>query len=103
MIKCSFILVNLDDETETEIDKATGNFQRVALADAFTVTNYDVVSGDQTPPGRVTDVEVIDIHAGVPSGGLTRNYTITWTATGDDLNIGQGKIYYCDETKVRCT
>ena len=83
-----------DDDTDTTEDIATGRFERVAIPDAFTVVNYDPVtaSEDITPPGRITDVEVIDIHSGIPSTALTRNYTITWTATGDDLNLGQGRL-----------
>lgn len=83
----------LDDETDTGEDTATGNFERVAVPDAYTVINYIVAADDITPPGRITDLEVIDIHSGIPSTELTRNYTITWTATGDDLNIGQASLY----------
>lgn len=49
-----------------------------------------VANEDITPPGRITDVQVIDITSNVSSTGSTRNYTITWTATGDDVNLGQG-------------
>ena len=74
-------------------DTPTGNFERVAMADAYTVKNYDpaVVDNDETPPGRITDVQVIDIHSDIPSVSMTRNYTITWTAPGDDFSEGQGK------------
>ena len=74
-------------------DTPTGSFERVALADAYSVSNYDanVTDNDETPPGRITDVQVIDIHSGISSVSMTRNYTITWTAPGDDFSEGQGK------------
>ena len=73
-------------------ETATGSFERVAVADAYTVNNYDVdiANTDETSPGRITDVQVIDIQSGIPTTSLTRNYTITWTATGDDFSSGQG-------------
>ena len=76
-------------------DTATGSFERVAVADAYTVNNYDVkvANTDETPPGRITDVQVIDIQSSIPTTSLTRNYTITWTATGDDFGSGQGSIF----------
>ena len=93
-------MTKTDDEDEDDIteDIATGGFERAAVPDAFTVVNYDqaIAATDITPPGRITDVEVIDINSGIPSTALTRNYTITWTATGDDLNIGQGKLTVCN-------
>ena len=89
-----FITLDDEDEEETTVDIATGGFERVAIPDAFIVENYDPVTAaeDITPPGRITDVEVIDINSGIPSTALTRNYTITWTATGDDMNLGQGRL-----------
>ena len=86
------MFVFLDVETITTEDIPTGSFERVAVADAYSVSNYDPASVDDdvTPPGRITDVQVIDIHSDKPATGETRNYTITWTATGDDANVGQG-------------
>ena len=86
-------------------DIATGSFERVAVADAYTVNNYDVSVAytDETPPGRITDVQVIDIHSGIPTTSLTRNYTITWTATGDDFINGQGSIFHVYQTKTGLT
>ena len=76
-------------------DTATGNFERVAVADAYTVNNYDVnvANTDETPPGRITDAQVIDIHSGNQTTSFTRIYALTWTATGDDFSIGQGSYY----------
>ena len=81
-----------DLETSTPQDVATGTFGRVVIPDAYSVSNYDpsTASSDVTAPGRITDIQVIDIHSDIPDTGETRNYTITWTATGDDANIGQG-------------
>ena len=75
-------------------DSPTGTFERVAVGDAYTVSNYDpvIANKDITPPSRITDIQVIDIHSGLSSTSTTRNYTITWTAPGDDANVGQGKI-----------
>ena len=82
----------LDFETSIPQDVATGSFERVVIPDAYSVSNYDLsfTSRDVTAPGRITDIQVIDIHSDIPATGETRNYTITWTATGDDANIGQG-------------
>ena len=86
------LFVFLDVETTTTDDVPVGSFERVAVADAYSVSNYDQIAAsiDVTAPGRITDVQVIDIHSDIPATGETRNYTITWTATGDDANIGQG-------------
>lgn len=55
--------------------------------------NYSesIANDDITPPGRITDIQVIDIHTGSPVIGQSRNYTLTWTAPGDDSFEGQGK------------
>ena len=86
------LFVFLDVERTTTDDVPVGSFERVAVADAYSVSNYDQIAAsiDVTAPGRITDVQVIDIHSDIPATGETRNYTITWTATGDDANIGQG-------------
>lgn len=46
---------------------------------------------DIVAPGRITDVDIVDIVTENTQYGESRNFTITWTATGDDMNIGQGK------------
>ena len=88
------LFVFLDVETITTEDVPTGSFERVAVADAYSVSNYNATAAsiDVTAPGRITDVQVIDIHSDKPATGTseTRNYTITWTATGNDANVGQG-------------
>ena len=65
------------------------------MADVYTVNNYtdSVASIDETPPGRITDIQVIDIHSGNDTTSLTRTYAIIWTATGDDFSSGQGSYY----------
>jgi len=59
------------------------------------VTNYippreDEPEADITPPGRITDVAVEDIVRETRSTGESRQFTITWSAPGDDFNAGQG-------------
>ena len=92
-----FFIKQPDVEANLAEDTATGSFERVAVADSYTVNNFDekvAMDGtDITPPGRITDVQVIDIHSGIPTTSMTRNYTITWTATGDDFSSGKGSMF----------
>ena len=91
MVSCRLIILGTGVTPTT--DSPTGTFERVAVGDAYTVSNYDpvIANEDITPPSRITDIQVIDIHSGLPSTSTTRNYTITWTAPGDDANVGQGR------------
>jgi hypothetical protein len=68
------------------------SFQRVSLHNEILVSNFSpvIAKTDITPPGRITDVDVIDITTEKTNYGESRNFTITWTATGNDVNIGQG-------------
>jgi len=52
----------------------------------ITVANYRVVP-DTTPPERIKDLVV-------GSGNTTNNttiFTLSWTAPGNDLNVGRGE------------
>ena len=83
----------------------TGTFQRVAVADAYTVRNYDTSKAvaDITPPGRVTDLQILDVHNGITSTGLFRYYTLAWTATGDNVNAGQGRLSCVNQIDINDT
>jgi hypothetical protein len=81
------VIYNADEE-ETSNEVLQDNFQRQSVANEIIVNNY--VAGDVTAPGRITDVSIIDISTENTPYGESRNFTITWTATGDDVNIGQG-------------
>lgn len=67
------------------------SFQRVKVTEDLYVSNYtDPGDIDQIGPGRITDVGISHIVTKTTPYGESRNYTITWTATGGDKNIGQG-------------
>lgn len=69
------------------------------MTNEILVENY--VSDDVTAPGRITDVSILDISTKHTQYGESRNFTITWTATGDDVNIGQG-MYAGAVIQVTC-
>lgn len=70
------------------------SFQRVKVTEDLYVSNYtDPGNIDQIGPGRITDVGISHIVTKTTPYGESRNYTITWTATGGDKNIGQAAAY----------
>ena len=82
---------------EPELKPLNSSFNRVTLLEELVVTNYVPPTAgqpvhDTTPPGRITDVVVEDIISQTTSTGENREFTITWTAPGDDYNMGQGKL-----------
>ena len=80
-------------DEDIEVPQILGDsFQRVSLRNEILVSHFstDISNKDITPPGRITDVDVIDISTEYTKYGEKRNFTIKWTAPGDDINIGQG-------------
>ncbi|XP_053404723.1 calcium-activated chloride channel regulator 1-like isoform X2 [Mercenaria mercenaria] len=70
------------------------SFQRVEVLEELYVTNYkDTGTSDVIAPGRISDVSLYHIRKESTSQGEVRNFTITWTATGDDKNVGQASSY----------
>jgi hypothetical protein len=47
---------------------------------------------DVVAPGRITDVGIYHIVKETSVYGENRNFTISWTATGDDRNQGRGML-----------
>ncbi|XP_042884903.1 calcium-activated chloride channel regulator 1-like [Penaeus japonicus] len=72
---CCGSVVPLDLATATP----TGNFTRVAPGGSFQVTTIPPASADTFGPARVTDLRMA-----IENGNLT----LTWTATGDDIDSG---------------
>lgn len=75
----------------------------MTLSEDLFVSNYVPVTTDSvdiTPPGRITDVDIEDIYTEKTAFGESRNFTITWTAPGDDYAVGQGKtkVEFCIPT-----
>ncbi|XP_053404724.1 calcium-activated chloride channel regulator 4A-like isoform X3 [Mercenaria mercenaria] len=69
------------------------SFQRVEVLEELYVTNYkDTGTSDVIAPGRISDVSLYHIRKESTSQGEVRNFTITWTATGDDKNVGQARL-----------
>ncbi|XP_053378947.1 calcium-activated chloride channel regulator 1-like isoform X2 [Mercenaria mercenaria] len=70
------------------------SFQRVESLEELYVTSYeDNGASDVIAPGRITDVSLYNIRTESSSHGESRNFTITWTATGNDKSIGQASSY----------
>lgn len=88
------LLKRPDAETTVTTETPTGRFERMAVGDSYTVSNFTITAANEdiTEPGKITDVRVIDINSETPATGSTKNYTITWIATGDDVNVGQGSV-----------
>ncbi|XP_045199674.2 calcium-activated chloride channel regulator 1-like [Mercenaria mercenaria] len=84
---------DLDEDVNPKV--LQDNFQRVTLPNEILISNYEstIASQDITAPGRITDVSIIDISTENTQYGESRNFTITWTATGDDVNNGQATEY----------
>ncbi|XP_053404751.1 calcium-activated chloride channel regulator 4-like isoform X2 [Mercenaria mercenaria] len=79
-----------DDEPEVYEDA----FQRVTVLEDLYIENYvDPDQNDIVPPGRITDVNIHHIVKQKIPSGESRNFTISWTATGDDKNVGQASAY----------
>ncbi|XP_053403239.1 calcium-activated chloride channel regulator 4-like [Mercenaria mercenaria] len=83
------------DEEVNNTEVLQENFQRVSLPSEILVSNYSSIIANQdiTAPGRITDVSIIDIFTENTHYGESRNFTITWTATRDDINVGQATEY----------
>lgn len=56
------------------------------IAGVVVVNNWKPGVEDKTPPEKITDLVVLNAAA---DGDDV--FTISWTAPGDDLNVGQGK------------
>ena len=68
-----------DEDTQTNLE----SFTRTAPGGAFVVSNVSKLPlPDLYPPSQITDLEA------TPDGDETR---ITWTASGDDFDVGKGK------------
>ncbi|XP_053388687.1 calcium-activated chloride channel regulator 4-like [Mercenaria mercenaria] len=69
-------------------------FQRVKVLEDLYIKNYvDPDQNDTVPPGRILDVDIHHIVKQNSPSGESRNFTISWTATGDDKNVGQASAY----------
>nr|XP_027226526.1 calcium-activated chloride channel regulator 1-like [Penaeus vannamei]XP_027226527.1 calcium-activated chloride channel regulator 1-like [Penaeus vannamei]XP_027226529.1 calcium-activated chloride channel regulator 1-like [Penaeus vannamei] len=67
-----------------ETAESAGEFSRYVAAGSIQVTKIPE-TGDVLPPSRVTDLQV--------GGVYQANLTLTWTATGDDLDYGIVSAY----------
>ena len=62
-------------------------FKRSSSAGSFEVLNVSVSSIDILPPSRIQDLAVSNTSIG------DQLCTLTWTATGDDYDIGKGNTF----------
>ncbi|KAK3594734.1 hypothetical protein CHS0354_014159 [Potamilus streckersoni] len=73
------------------IQEPTGMFQRVTMPGELFVENY-YAAGDITPPGKVFDLALVSKTEEVSGTGKTL-YLLSWTAVGDDLDVGTAARY----------
>ncbi|KAL3863240.1 hypothetical protein ACJMK2_005005 [Sinanodonta woodiana] len=73
------------------IQEPTGMFQRVTMPGELYVENY-YEAGDITPPCKVFDLALVSKTEKVSETGKTL-YVLSWTAVGDDLDIGTAARY----------
>ena len=61
------------------------NFQRVSQGGEVIVESFDQMAkgNDIIPPSRITTLEIEEV--------IGFNFTLSWTAVGDDFDDGQGK------------
>ncbi|XP_045199623.2 calcium-activated chloride channel regulator 4A-like [Mercenaria mercenaria] len=69
------------------------SFQRVKILEEIHVSHINPAKKDAISPGRITDVNIHHIVKEDTLQGERRNVTITWTATGDDKNLGRASEY----------
>ncbi|XP_052218141.1 calcium-activated chloride channel regulator 4-like [Dreissena polymorpha] len=82
-----------DGLAEVEVNVIENNFQRLSIPEPLFVENLPPTEDIDLPPGRITDLSVVDIKTKKSKYGESRNFTIAWTATGSDLNVGQASAY----------
>ncbi|XP_060601109.1 calcium-activated chloride channel regulator 4A-like [Ruditapes philippinarum] len=79
---------------EEQLKEYSERFQRVRLMEDLYIENYeDPGLNDTVPPGRVSDVDIHNIVTKATLSGESRNFTISWTAPGDDKSIGRASEY----------
>ena len=80
-------------DTEDEPETFDASFQRVQIMEELYISEYKYTDNvDVVSPGRITDVGIYHIVKETTAYGENRNFTISWTATGDDKNEGRGKF-----------
>ncbi|WAR27523.1 CLA4A-like protein [Mya arenaria] len=77
------------DESEVEPEIISDSFQRFSLPEPIYIKNFSTNKSDTVAPGQITDVNIVNIETQMTSNGESRNFTVSWTATGNDMNIGQ--------------
>lgn len=82
------------EQGEDDPEVFSESFQRVQVFQELYVTKYtDHGTKDIVSPGRITDVNIYNIESKKTLYGESRNFTISWTAPGDDKNIGLATAY----------
>ncbi|WAR27521.1 CLCA2-like protein [Mya arenaria] len=88
------------DESEAKQEIISDGFQRFSLPEPIFVDRFQRSISDIVAPGQITDVNIVNIETQMTSNGESRNFTVSWTATGNDMNIGQASFYkirYADD------
>ncbi|KAI9556636.1 hypothetical protein GHT06_016426 [Daphnia sinensis] len=74
----------IDDGVTNQQRTTMGNFERVQSGGAFRV---EIPMTTTYPPSRVTDLKVVAMQV------YETSFTIEWTATGDQLDVGTASAY----------
>ncbi|XP_069191233.1 calcium-activated chloride channel regulator 1 isoform X2 [Procambarus clarkii] len=80
--------------------QVTGTFNRISVAGSVKVTEIPVI--DNQPPAAVRDLHIVlldDIQTDTLSSFY--NVSLSWTAPGDDLDVGNASSYILRMTKNR--
>ncbi|XP_052782885.1 calcium-activated chloride channel regulator 2-like [Mya arenaria] len=88
------------DESDAEPEIISDSFQRFSLPEPIFIKQFSESLSDMVAPGQITDVDIVNIETRMTSNGESRNFTISWTATGNDMNNGQASSYeirYADD------
>jgi hypothetical protein len=89
---------------EEQLKEYNERFQRVRIMEDLYIENYeDPGLTDTVSPGRISDVDIHNIVTKATLSGESRNFTISWTATGDDKSIGRGKCQMICSFTHQCT
>ncbi|WAR27525.1 CLCA4-like protein, partial [Mya arenaria] len=76
------------DESDAEPEIISDSFQRFSLPEPIFIKQFSESLSDMVAPGQITDVDIVNIETRMTSNGESRNFTISWTATGNDMNNG---------------
>ncbi|KAH3815285.1 hypothetical protein DPMN_143807 [Dreissena polymorpha] len=79
------------EEPDITYEDLEDDFQRFSIPEPLFVQNLP--NNLNLPPGRITDLSIVHMKTRKTAYGESRNFTIAWTATGGDMNMGKASAY----------